>query len=331
MSSSQKSRSRWHFQPSVPVQTSPLFTRPLKIKETLNWFFKGWFPITENLFVLSIAILSWYFFHPELEAAKTFEAGWMAQIFFRNLALMFLVAGGLHTYFYILKKQGDEAHYDKRPLQKKNRAFTFNNQVLDNMFWSCASGVTIWSGFEVTMLWSMANGWVSMVFWPDNALTIVLLIFLIPIWETFYFYVIHRMLHWPVFYKYVHYLHHRNTNVGPWSGLSMHPVEHIIYLGSVLIHFVVPANPLIIIYHLQHYTLTAATTHTGYQGVLFKNKIWLALGTFHHQIHHRYFDCNYGGLEIPMDKWMGSFNDGSETSHAEFLKRRQQMMENGHV
>ena len=42
------------------------------------------------------------------------------------------------------------------------------------------------------------------------------------------------MLHIPFLYKHVHALHHRNINVGPWSGLSMHPVEHIIYLGTIL-------------------------------------------------------------------------------------------------
>ena len=235
---------------------------------------------------------------------------------------MFLIAGGLHLYFYILRKQGDEAHYDARPLQRKNKAFTFNNQVLDNMFWTCASGVTIWTALESIMMWGIANGYAPSLTWSEHAGWIVLLIFLIPIWETFYFYLIHRALHWPWLYKKVHYLHHRNTNVGPWSGLSMHPVEHIIYLGSVLIHWVIPANPLVIIFHLQHYCLTAATTHTGFQGIVFKNKLRLPLGTFHHQIHHRYFDCNYGGLEIPWDKWMGSFNDGTEASHQAFLKRQ---------
>jgi hypothetical protein len=110
------------------------------------------------------------------------------------------------------------------------------------------------------MMWALANGYAPMLLWPQHAGWLILLIFLVPIWETLYFYLIHRLIHWPPLYRRVHYLHHRNINVGPWSGLSMHPVEHIIYLGSVLIHWVVPSNPLLIIYHLQHYTLSAATT-----------------------------------------------------------------------
>ena len=180
------------------------------------------------------------------------------------------------------------------------------------------------------MMWALANGYVPALLWPQHAGWLVLLIFLVPIWETLYFYLIHRMIHWPPLYRHVHYLHHRNINVGPWSGMSMHPVEHIIYLGSVLIHFVIPANPLLIIYHLQHYTLTAATTHTGYEGVVIDGKKRLSLGTFHHQMHHRFFECNYGGLEIPCDKWAGSFNDGTTESHQQFVEKRKLKAQSAH-
>ncbi len=77
---------------------------------------------------------------------------------------------------------------------------------------------------------------------------------------------------------------------------------------------------------MQHQSLTAATSHTGYQAVLVRDKSYLALGTFHHQMHHRYFDCNYGKLEMPWDKWFGSFHDGTEDSHETFKARKEKMM-----
>jgi sterol desaturase/sphingolipid hydroxylase (fatty acid hydroxylase superfamily) len=313
---------RWHYCPRVPIEVSPLFSRPFAPLAVFRWFARGWFPLSENLIILSLAILSWSYLHPSLEQCREFSVDWIALIYLRNLALMLLVAGGLHLYFYVFRLQGDERRYDARPMARNNRVFTFNDQVLDNMFWSCASGVTVWSAYEVLMMWALANGYAPALLWPADAGWLILLIFLVPIWETFYFYLIHRLIHWPPLYRSVHYLHHRNTNVGPWSGLSMHPLEHLIYLGSVLIHFVVPANPLLIIYHLQHFTLSAATTHTGYQGVLAGGRMRLRLGTFHHQMHHRFFECNYGGLEIPWDRWMGSFHDGTEESHRQFLQRR---------
>jgi sterol desaturase/sphingolipid hydroxylase (fatty acid hydroxylase superfamily) len=174
------------------------------------------------------------------------------------------------------------------------------------------------------MMWAMANGYAPTLVLPYNLPWLILFILLLPAWETFYFFLIHRLIHWPPLYRNVHSLHHRNTNIGPWSGMSMHPVEHLIYFGTVLIHFIVPASPLLIIFHLQYYSLTAATTHTGYQGITVGDKLILPLGTYHHQLHHRYFECNYGGLEIPMDQWSGNFHDGTPESHQRFLERRRQ-------
>ena len=317
-------KKKWHYAPQVPIQVSPLFRRPFDGVAILKWFVGGWLPVSEKLVILLLAVLSWAFFHPTLEQCREFRIDWISMILIRNLALMGLVAGGLHLYFYVFKCQQDEGHYDARPFARNNRVFTFNDQVLDNIFWSCASGVTIWSAYEVLMMWSLANGYLPALDLPSDWGWLVLLIVLIPIWETFYFFLIHRLLHWPPLYRRFHSLHHRNTNVGPWSGLSMHPVEHLMYLGTVLIHFVVPVSPLLIIFHLQYYTLSAATTHTGYEGIFTGGKKRISLGTFHHQMHHRYFECNYGGLEIPWDKWLGSFNDGSDESHQQFLAKRRE-------
>ena len=316
---------KWHYKPSLPLKVSPLFTRPLDWIAIAKWFIQAWIPLSERLIILVIALLSWYFFHPELIHCREFRFDWVAQIFLRNLAAICLVAGGLHGYFYIFRGQGDELRFDTRAVAEKSKGFTFKNQVRDNMFWSCVSGVTVWSGFEALMMWALANAYAPSLQWPEHGAWLVLLIFLVPIWETFYFFLIHRLLHWPPLYHHVHYLHHRNTNIGPWSGLSMHPLEHIIYLSSVMIHWFIPANPLLIIFHLQYFTLSAATTHAGYEGIVIRGKKRLSLGTFHHQMHHRFFDCNYGGLEIPWDKWLGSFHNGSDESHQEFLARRRAM------
>ncbi len=233
-------------------------------------------------------------------------------IWARNLVLMTAVAGGLHLYLYTIGKQGDRLRFDSRPLKTTGRTFTFGGQVRDNMFWTLASGVTIWTAYEVLIFWAMANDYAPVLTWEANPAWFVALFLLIPAWESFYFYWIHRMLHVPALYRRFHALHHRNTNVGPWSGLSMHPVEHLIYLGSVLIHFVVAAHPVHVLYHLQYFCLSAATTHSGFEGLEVGGRKQLGLGTFHHQLHHRYFECNYGSLSIPWDKLFGTFHDGTQ-------------------
>lgn len=318
----QKPLPDWNHHPELPIKISPVFTSPFNLKNSVLWFLKTWFPLSERLVIVGLAFISWFYFHPALAVAKTLQISWISEILMRNLVLMTLVAGGLHLYFYTFRKQADKEQFDTKSFNKAHKKFTFKNQLYDNMFWTLASGVPIWTAYEVLMMWAMANGYTPILTWTENPIWFIALFFVIPLWESFYFYWIHRFLHAPSIYKNIHSLHHRNTNVGPWSGLSMHPVEHILFLGSVLIHFIAVASPVHIIYHLQYYALSSVTTHTGFSGFLMKNKNILALGTYHHQLHHRYFECNYGSLELPFDKWFGTFHTGTKQSHEAFKQRR---------
>ena len=317
---------KWNHIPQVPVGVSPMFALPPNFGAILRWTLRQWLVVTERSILVVISLLSWLFFQPSLEVTATLSADWIAALYIRNLLLMVAVAGGLHLYFYSRKTQGDALRYDKRDLSDQKKIFSFKNQLADNMFWTLASGVTIWTLYEVLMFWSMGNGYAPVLYWSDNPIWFILLFLLTPIWISFHFYWVHRWLHWPPLYRLAHALHHRNTNVGPWSGLSMHPVEHVIFFSSILIHFILPSSPVHILFHMQHQSLTAATSHTGYEAMLIKDKKHLALGTFHHQMHHRYFDCNYGNLEMPWDKWFGSFHDGTEESHNAFKQRRRALL-----
>ena len=319
---------QWHYRPDVPIRTSPLFSWPPSPRAVLRWFTVRWFNIAENAILAVLATLCWMWVQPSMAEARTLAPGWIAEIWLRNMVLMIAVAGGLHLWFYTWRRQDMKRKFDARGLARQARKFTFRNQVLDNMFWSLASGVTVWTGFEVLMFWAMANGWAPVLSARDNPVWFAILMLLTPMWISFHFYWIHRALHWPPLYRLAHALHHRNMNVGPWSGLSMHPVEHVAFFSSVLIHWIVPAHPIHILFHMQHQALTAATSHTGFESLLVKDKDRLALGTFHHQMHHRYFECNYGNLEVPWDRVFGSFHDGTEESHARMKDRMRRMRVN---
>ncbi|XDZ66523.1 sterol desaturase family protein [Alphaproteobacteria bacterium LSUCC0684] len=320
---------KWNHVPPVPIGVSPLFSLPLDLSAILRWTARQWLVVTERSILILISLLSWIFFQPSLEVTATLSPDWIALLYIRNLVLMIAVAGGLHLYFYGRKRQGDRLRYDTRDLSDMKKLFSFNSQFADNVFWTLVSGVTVWTFYEVLMFWAMGNGYTPVLLWADNPLWFVLLFLLTPIWISFHFYWVHRWLHWPPLYRLAHALHHRNTNIGPWSGLSMHPVEHVIFFSSILIHFILPSSPVHILFHMQHQSLTAATSHTGYEALLMKDKKHLALGTFHHQMHHRYFDCNYGNLEMPWDKWFGSFHDGTESSHSAFRERRRRLLAKG--
>ena len=234
--------------------------------------------------------------------------------------------GGLHLWLFTFSMQGERLKFDARSLIKNNGAFTFRDQVHDNMFWSLTSGVAAWTFFEVLYLWAAANGFITVLPFQGAEVWFFVWLIALPIMGSIHFYWIHRWLHWPPLYRLAHALHHRNTNVGPWSGFSMHPVEHLLFLSSILIHWVIAAHPIHILFHMQHQALTAATSHTGFEGLLVRDRSQLALGTFHHQMHHRYFECNYGNLEVPWDKVFGSYRDGTEEAHERMKERRRAMM-----
>ena len=317
---------QWNYKPDVPIQSSPLFVWPPKPVKIANWIKNRWFVFGENLILVGLATLTWFYFQPALEDAKTIEFGWIAWMFVRNFILISIVAGGLHFFLHIRKTQEDKLKFDPRELNARGKTYTWNSQVLDNMFWTLTSGVFFWTAFEALMFWGMANGYVPILPWVENPVWFIALLFLTPMWISFHFYWVHRWLHWPPLYRLAHALHHRNTNIGPWSGLSMHPFEHLLFLSSVLIHWIVAAHPIHILFHMQHQALTAVTSHAGYDALLVKDKEQLALGNFHHQMHHRYFECNYGNLEVPWDKAFGTFHDGTEDSHEKMKEHRRKIL-----
>ncbi len=312
-------RTEWNHVPEVPIQVSPLWQWPPKPAAALRWYFDSWFFLTINMAIAAISFAAFLWASPTLEAAAQ-PGWWMLAIWLRNAVIATVLAGALHLWFHKYAAQGSELKYDPRPFPRQGRVFTLNSQLLDNMIWTLASGVTIWSALECLLWWAMANGYAATITFQSNPVWFIAIFFLIPVWESFYFYWMHRFLHTNAMYRF-HALHHRNTDIGPWSGLSMHPVEHAFYFGSVLIHFAIASHPVHIIFHLMFYGLLAITSHTGFEGVLFRNKKRLHLGNFHHQIHHRYFECNYGNLDVPWDILFGSWHDGTDAGKAAMKER----------
>jgi sterol desaturase/sphingolipid hydroxylase (fatty acid hydroxylase superfamily) len=313
----------WAWHPPLPLQGIPVFVWPPRPLAALKFFASVAFLGSVMIPFGALAIVTWTYLQPALERCAQLQADWILQIYARNLALMVIVAGGLHLYFYAFKRQGSERKFDLRDLVKAHRRFFTGNQVRDNMLWSLASGVTVWTAYEAFFMWAYANDLLPYYLdWTAHPVLFVLMLLAIPFWASLHFYFIHRLLHWPPLYRIAHAVHHRNDNTGPWSGLSMHPIEHIIYLSSVLIHVVLASHPIHILFHNQWNTLGAATTHTGFECITFKGIPILNLGSFHHQLHHRYYHCNYGNEYMPWDRWFGSDNDGTPDAVAKMRERR---------
>jgi len=300
--------SRGEWRPEKPISYAPIFVFPPRLKAFLGWLFK--FLFTANLFYLAVVLLSYYFFQPALEQMKTFKLSWISVILVRNMTLVWLIYGGWHLYLYTYKKRGTTSKYSPRWQSTNGSTFLWNDQVYDNVFWSCAFGVPIWSAYEVITFWLYANDKIPYLDFREHPLLFIMLFLLVPFWREFHFYVIHRIIHWKPLYKSIHYLHHYNINPGPWSGLAMHPVEHLLYFSVMAVHWIVPSHPLHFMFNSQLTALTPAPGHSGFEGKLGK---LLSFGSYFHYLHHRLFECNYGQTKIPLDKWFGIFEDGAQT------------------
>ena len=77
----------------------------------------------------------------------------------------------------------------------------------------------------VTNQQTFSNAW--------NFTMFCLAAFWVPLYREIHFYFSHRLIHIKALYKYIHSVHHRNTDIEPFAGLSMHPVEHLYYYSCV--------------------------------------------------------------------------------------------------
>lgn len=311
----------WHYAPDVPIGNNPLFEFPWQADKIVAYYRDCRLSLSEAVIFMLLAVGGWALLQGPLGDMSVLSPDWIAMVYAMNFSIVMVFAGGFHLFFYTLRRQGDDRKYAPQFGHKGGGRFTFGNQVYDNMFWSLASGVSVWTAYVVFLFRAHANAVMPTIAFSSNPLVFSAVALLTGMWVAFHFYWGHRLLHIGPLYRWAHSLHHRNVNVGPWSGISMHPFEHAVYFSSMLIHLVVPSHPVLIMFHGYMLGLSAIFGHTGFHELLLGKSRRMMLGHFHHQLHHRYFECNYGSVDFPLDVWFGTFHDGT-TEARRGLKER---------
>lgn len=316
---------RWHYRPENPVGLNPVFTWPPRPAAVLKWYSGAWLQITALSVPFVIAVLAYVWFLPPLETMTSFRPGWMITVWLLNLIPQAMVAGGLHWWLYVRKGQGMEKKFDQRDLTRDNGIFTFRNQVWDNIWWTLGSAMTVATVYQWGIFWAMANGWAPTVTWNQAPVWIVVWMLFIPMWSGLHFYWVHRLEHHPKLYKHVHAVHHRNINTGPWSGISNHWFENMFYFTTYFIHLIVASHPLHLMFHIYFQQISPIFSHCGFEKLVTPKTEAVRAGDFFHQLHHRYFECNYGTSEIPFDKWFGTYHDGTAAATEKTRAFKKQM------
>ena len=323
---SEGSCSRGGYKPQQSIELPPLYAWPPRPVAAVRWLlFELLFPW--GFVWIGLAFFSWHFLTPSEQTMAVLEPGWIFQIWVRNVCLLLLLAGGLHAWLYLRRAQKREYKYNTRWPSLGSRKFLWQDQVKDNMFWSLVSGCFFWTLFEALTQWYRASGNMVMPGWSFSEGYLVLMLYAVFFWSTFHFYLIHRLLHWPPLYKAAHELHHRNVNTGPWSGISMHPLEHLIYFTLFLLWWVIPVHPAIVILTGFFNGLSPAVSHSGFDRLILSESTNAVAGDHFHHLHHKHFEVNYGNTPAPLDKLFGSWHDGTPAGQA-LMKSRKRGIQN---
>jgi Delta7-sterol 5-desaturase len=205
----------------------------------------------------------------------------------------FLIAFFFQIYFYGWKS----AIWKARKLNKKSYP---PKQFLREITWS---GIT-------SFIFSVV-GAITFVAFQRGFTAIYLDIHAFPLWylpislvismlihETYYYW-LHRLMHHPKLYRYVHQVHHDSLITSPWTAFSFHPIEgflEALVLPAIILFL--PMHTSVIVFQLTIMTLSATINHLDIE-IYPKN--WLGnfigktfIGATHHSLHHKQFRFNFG-------------------------------------
>jgi len=164
-----------------------------------------------------------------------------------------------------------------------------------------ASTVVVFAGLDVFLM-GMVLSKHAVIYARPMAHGLAWLLLSLPallLWQDFYFYWTHRLLHTRWLFRHVHAVHHRSRNPSPWAAYAFHPAEAlnncimlIVALAVVPVHEVVLA--IFVFHQIIRNTHGHAAVETMPRGFA-RHPIWGRFTTTtHHHLHHETAHGNYG-------------------------------------
>lgn len=284
-----------------------------------------------HLLEIGVAVLCYVLLYGDGDIwveARDWQLGWVSRIFFFNLTCEVILCTFWHWMTYASAFSAPLAEVKYNPTNQYEpgggrAGFVYSETGnlereilfttlgwLQSASWQCL----------FTHLWACGSLPFYTDFWSCPAYSLPLF-GAITYWREMHFYFAHRFEHpwWDrkngllngdigaFLYRHVHSVHHKSYNPGPWSGLSMHPVEHLLYYScATLPPLVLSVHPLHFLYAKFHCDISPLGGHDGHTKP--------SPGSDYHWLHHAKFECNYGvPFPINMDRIFGTWVD-----HADF-------------
>ncbi len=224
----------------------------------------------------------------------------------------FIFAGSAFVLFYILLKKPMWFRKVQKKLPKLN---DYGRDVIYSLI-----TVTIFAtvGLLVFFWWKPYTNIYSSI--EDYGLSYYAFTY---VWMFFlhdaYFYWMHRWMHQPKLFKYIHLVHHKSTNPSPWTAYAFHPLEAVLEVGILpLIAFTLPVHHSAVGFFFLFQIIYNVYGHLGFE--LYPrgfNKHWLGRWvntSVAHNLHHKGFTGNYGLYTLIWDRLCGTLREDYDTT-----------------
>ena len=229
-------------------------------------------------------------------------------LFLIDVLMYFVFAGAAYLIFYVILKNV----LSHRIIQKK---FEKNDRIFDEIKYSMSTLVIFTLNFAIVYqlqkrgLTRHYDLDFSNFTWQNAGYLLLSAVIMVFMHDT-YFYWGHRLMHHPKIYRHVHQVHHRSTNPSPWAAFYFHPLEAFVEFGIIyVIIFTLPYNEIGILMFYAYQLFINVMGHLSIE--LFParfSRTWFLKfhnSITHHNMHHKYFNYNYG---LYFNIWDGIMN-----------------------
>jgi len=227
---------------------------------------------------------------------------WVSAVLGKELLLqgMDLSVSLMGKFMDLLPSRKGDKPLPQRALDGKDFFFLSLNSVIEMVFTSHLM-FYLWHSDVVDRNWtalSLLNGPVAL--------------WLLVIVNDMFYAPLHRALHLPILYKWIHKHHHRviYPQRGNIDARNEHPVEQLLamsfwYLAVRIVTACVGMHAVAIVSHIAVMTVFACFNHTGFD--LRFSVMGLHFSVQAHEMHHRRPDKNFGQLVMWWDQLMGTY------------------------
>ena len=310
---------RGNWAPNQPLEIAPFWLGKWNVMG--RWLLAYIWP--HNAIFMAVTMAYWYAVIPDTETLKSFSWMWMLKLHVVNSLGIFLLYGSVELFYYVKRKQGTRFKYNhKFPSEQPSDVFWFKSQNLDNFLRTFCISIPLWTLIESLTLWCFANGIGNWVDPSQHWVWLAVLVFLAPAIHEIHFFCGHWLIHQGPLYKYIHSIHHNSINPSPWSSMSMHPVEAAFFFSEMMWHILIPSTPFVALFQLTSTAYGAIVGHIGFDKLEMGENLAPDSHAYTHYLHHKYFEVNYGGDGlIPLDKWFGTWHDGTKEADEQMKER----------